>query len=542
MKLKRFLLIVGIAVILLYSCDSSNNWSLPVYEGPGGGVNNKFFTEDMTNGNHYVLYADLVYEGTNCNVWVERNKGIDTAEAIKAGKEFDGKNTGPGIYGKLKPVFNFTEASLAGENFSLNTLQFANMFCNNTDIEKITILILDIKDGNDPDVYTAGYFWAMDFFGPDLSYYNQSWFSNECPMLYINKKLLEKPEKAEELYTTIAHETQHLMNFTADLAIRSKWSKSGTSVMLTELNMMDTWINEGLSAAAEYLYSEEFSEERVKWFNSDPYGTITKGNNFYVWAPYSSSTPATILDDYATAYYFFQWLRLQSNGTTIYNNIITSPSYDYQAVIAAAGKSPGGIDSSYNNITTGWGLLLRDWSAANYRYFADSETGRYGYKGLITKKYLKDSKTNQDIKKIFYLDTLVSNTTNWPLAPGGGVYTKKSMTLSAQSGYIRYAGWSGTAPIDSGTTSNFLLSYNINTDTEGSSANCAPFSMANAASSDVSVDTVSRSIIQERQERQPIPGGPYAISAGDMRVINGLKDDSSSLNTRTISREIRKGE
>lgn len=526
MKLKKFLLIIGIAVIFLFSCDSHQSYTPPVYEGQGGGrQNGKFYTENMTNGTYYALYADKVYEGTNCDVWVEKNKGINTAAAIKAGKEFDGENIGDGIYAKLKPVFGFDSASLAGVTIPLNTLKFANWFCFPVTAseakEKITILILDINDGNDPDVYTAGYFWAMDFFGADLSYYNESWYSNECPMLYINKKLLAVPEI--ELYTTIAHETQHLMNFTGDLAIRSPWSANGSSFGLTGLNIMDTWINEGLSSAAEYIYSGVFSEERVTWFNSDYYKTITKGNNFFVWAPYNASTPSSILDDYATVYYFFQWLRIKKggaqNGATVYNDIIKSTNYDVNAILGAAKA----INSSYNS----WENLLGEWLKANYADF--TSTKDYG---VIDKDYLID-KNSQPIKKSFFLNLVSAgtSTSTWPLAPGEGVYTNNDTVPTGSNEKIVYALLSG---LD-------LLSYNKNTDTEGSSLPCKPFSSSIVTADSLDTDTgpVSRSITKEQQ---PLPGGPYAISAGDMLMINGYKDNTSSLYTLTIDKEIRKSE
>jgi hypothetical protein len=78
---------------------------------------------------------------------------------------------------------------------------------------------------------------------------------------------------------------------------------------------VDTWINEGLSTAAEYVYAGD-PAGRVRYYNDDPLGTIQIGNNFFYWGGIWDSD---ILADYTTAYLFFQWLRMHSsNGIGIY--------------------------------------------------------------------------------------------------------------------------------------------------------------------------------------------------------------------------------
>jgi hypothetical protein len=229
---------------------------------------------------------------------------------------------------------------------------------------------------------------------------------------------------------------------------------------------MDTWINEGLSTAAEYMYlckhqaSSADTSSRFYHFNNDPYGTIANGNNFFVWGNHTSEAGSTVLDDYASVYLFFQWLRLQNNGNSgIYKEIIKSGYYDERAITgAAATLLYNGYGLNYSN----WETLLRTWLAANY---IKSSTGPYGYKN----------------------DSVLNNVAVWAiaapqnklnLAPGEAVYSAfltAPYTPPASGTSIRYAGLYKTGasittnPPYSGTgNGSRLLTFNANVNKNGS--------------------------------------------------------------------------
>jgi hypothetical protein len=226
---------------------------------------------------------------------------------------------------------------------------------------------------------------------------------------------------------TLAHEMQHLMNFVSSYQYRVKNN---------ELYTMDTWIDEGLSSAAEWLYLGGHNESKTGWFNFNGdgdkiNGKIDVGNNFYVWNNRTDSDPYPVLDDYATVYLFFQWLRLQSNNS-VYKEIIKSEDYDNQAVINAFKNTPGG--EAYSN----WEAMLRDWLAAN---IVNSTSGREGYKGDST------------LKKISAPYAPIGQT-SIGLYPGEGVYSYYSTPPSTTpSGNIRYENLGAK---------NTLLTYNVN--------------------------------------------------------------------------------
>jgi hypothetical protein len=166
-------------------------------------------------------------------------------------------------------------------------------------------------------------------------------------------------------YSTIAHEFQHLINY----------SNTALSTTSTNLKEQDLWINEGLSSAAEYVYSGVPDTDRINWYNADKLGTIAKGNNFFVWyGSWEEANPNALLDDYATVSLFFQWLRIHaSNGTGIYKEILASNDRDYKAVVTAATNR---IGADVND----WTRLLESWHLANIFRTPDD---LHGYKSLI---------------------------------------------------------------------------------------------------------------------------------------------------------------
>lgn len=103
-------------------------------------------------------------------------------------------------------------------------------------------MLLDIKDGFEPSSsvgYTAGYFYPVDMYSnTSLRQANINIKSNETDMLYID--IYPGVPDSETTLSTVAHEFQHLVNFGVSARRRS--------------SVMDTWIDEGLSTAAEHLY------------------------------------------------------------------------------------------------------------------------------------------------------------------------------------------------------------------------------------------------------------------------------------------------
>ena len=478
--MRKFLLIAGILAALCFSCE------LPLENLPGPNpkdynvndpdVVRSFWAQNIATRNYYKVSAVKLATGRHCQVWVEFHSGVNEETAKKVADEYDNN-----IYKKMIDAFSFKDYYDDHDDYTYSdAMEFADVL---TDEDgKLCILLFDIKDGYKKgvnDAYVAGYFWANDFF--DRNY------SNQCDMIYIDT--YPGVPGSEESNITLAHEMQHLMNFATAMLMRSDDGYP---------KQMDVWIDEGLSAAAEWVYANKHSGDKWRWYNLNGDGrsiqsSIDKGNNFFVWDNHKDENQYAILDDYATVYLFFQWLRLQAGKLDIYKDIIISPDPDLWAVVYA-------IDEYSSNDYSDWETLLRDWLAANY---INASSGIYGYK-------------NDPVLNNITPKTVPAGTKSLNLYPGEGVYsvvnnTFTTMPSSDAGSYIRYAGLNKNFPQVSSSnvyTGGRLLTYNINSDFDGGSEQGTTTGIANiAAASD------------GRFVTEPL-SGPFRIGARDVLSRN----------------------
>ncbi|MDR3139543.1 MAG: hypothetical protein LBT95_07690 [Treponema sp.] len=303
---------------------------------------------------------------------------------------------------------------------------------------KITLLLLDIVDGLDPatEGYVAGYFYPQDM--------EEGNYSNKRDMLYIDTDpgLLDK----EGLYSTVAHELQHLINY--------------SSRVLGGKGELDLWINEGLSTAAEYIYGGD-PAYRVALYNLDLGETIKLGNNFFVWYGYWEVVCGDSLANYSTAYLFFQWLRIHAaNGGGIYKEILNSPYRDFRAVTEKARERIPALGLAGPE---DWETLLRTWMLAN---IYQSPNGLYGYRDKIKEM------TKGLIQALLVYGSEDTNKRKWEFYPGEGILSviekdTPSYTPPAGSGsHIRYVGFNTAGTIDTVPPyeGEYLLTFNANTD------------------------------------------------------------------------------
>jgi hypothetical protein len=423
MKKITFVLLTLIAMFAITSCKQDGG----IFEPVGN-----FWAQDAVTEAFYRVDAEKLAENSWCVVWAEKGSGVTVATANNIANEY-----ALNIYDKMISTFGWNENVQLqnGQIKNMNTMEYAHYLATGeTSGAKLTILLLDIKDGYKPGVnesYVAGYFYLMDIYGNDPRY--PKYKSNELDMIYIDTNPGLQGGKISEAYKTLAHEMQHLMNFVSSVAYRVR-KVDGENNIFT----MDIWVDEGLSSAAEWLYGGH-NTSRTGWFNLNGdgdkiKGKIDVGNNFYVWDNrVTNSDPYPVLDDYATVYLFFQWLRLQSNSS-IYKKIIQSTDYDNQAVINAFKNTPGG--ATYTN----WGAMLKDWLKAN---ITNSPSGRDGYNGDSTLKNISAPYAPQ-------------GQTSIGLYPGEGVYsysTTAPSTPSSPPPNIKYEYLSGKQT---------LLTYNEN--------------------------------------------------------------------------------
>jgi uncharacterized protein YuzE len=289
---------------------------------------------------------------------------------------------------------------------------------------KIIILLLEIKSSGGGDT-TKGYFWSGDM-------YETVDYSNRADMLYIDGTDVNIGSSNNYTYETVAHELQHLINFSARFTMQKE--------------AMETWIDEGLSTAAEYVYLGRHPTLRVDWFNIST-TAVRNGNTFFFWNRASNQEDKnddTRVTDYASAYAFFQWLRIQAAegdtagaaGGEIFRDIIGSPYSDCRAVTNAIVprllERDGYAEwAAWRGKYGDWPALLGAWFAANLLCDA---SGPYGYKGDAGIRPVIKSPNTQTFNTLL-------------LSPGEGVYSMTTASskfsnlsnkIPGETGHIHY--------------------------------------------------------------------------------------------------------
>jgi prepilin-type processing-associated H-X9-DG protein len=194
--------------------------------------------------------------------------------------------------------------------------------------------------------------------------------SNKANILFIDVRpgLASKEYFEQNLLPTIAHELQHMVNYTYHLG---QGNTKG----------MDSWIDEGLSTSAEYLYMKVHAPGtggRTSYFNGDPQKTIRNGNMFLLWDDPSTEFRKDIQANYASVYLFFQWLRLHAvNDEGLFPDILHSPYADYRAVVDSARRYMPSLNLAGVNYGADWDSMFGTWLAANVIL---STSSVYGYK------------------------------------------------------------------------------------------------------------------------------------------------------------------
>jgi large repetitive protein len=256
-------------------------------------------------------------------VWVYNNL-ITSQDANKLGKEFDNK-----IYQTI-----------------------TNNFAPVSDVDKdgkINILCYDIQDGfSGSGGYVAGYFWGGDLFNINHSNQSETFYIDTYPSMGTGYS-----KDVTAAYETLTHEFQHMVNFNQTVFIEGA------------TDQMEPWIDEGLSMAAEQIYSGNVLSDRINYYNST--NSTVKGHSLLYW-DYDGDT----LANYSLSYLFSQYVKIQANkGDSIFKEILLDKNNDYKAVEDVVQK--------YINPSMTFGKFMTNYRAA---LFLKQDTGLYGFKGV----------------------------------------------------------------------------------------------------------------------------------------------------------------
>jgi hypothetical protein len=282
-----------------------------------------FWVDDIVKGGRYQITATLQAIGSHCEIWVEDPNEINQTKAQQLANEFDNI-----IYPAVTSYF-YTPSDVNGDN-------------------KIAILCFDIQDGfSGSGGYIAGYFFAYDLFDYPDSNKMEIFYIDTYPTMHYP---ITDPIDVTRAYSTLAHEFQHMVNF-------------NRNYIEEEPIPMDTWLDEGLSMAAEHIIYGVLND-RINYFNGS--SSIANGHSLLYWGDNGDT-----LASYSLSYLFLQYVRVQmEQGNSIFREILLDPNNDYRAVENAI--------HNYLDPTLDFGRFMTYFRIA---LLLKEDTGYFGFKG-----------------------------------------------------------------------------------------------------------------------------------------------------------------
>ncbi len=260
--------------------------------------------------------ATLKYKSAYSYIYIDNEylKDIPDGTIKELGETFDK------YYGKLEEAFAPPE--------ELNIDEYTGIFYLLTKLKNYT-------DGS----YVAGYFWGGNEL-PKADYPAYMKYSNEKEILFLTTYRYGEADWLESTKSTMAHELQHLINFT------HRYMKINSYDQLYQYET-ETWINEGLSMVAEDLVMDWnnslLDERRVV-----PYLKNPAANSLCTWG-------VNDVADYPPAYMFMRYFvdRFSSGPTSIIQDLLNSNQFGLDSVVSASREGS-------------FIPLFRDWLTAVY--------------------------------------------------------------------------------------------------------------------------------------------------------------------------------
>ncbi|MGC9322251.1 MAG: InlB B-repeat-containing protein, partial [Kosmotogaceae bacterium] len=299
------------------------NISVPrdTFELSSIGDTREFWVLNFVTNKYYQLAATLLYIGQYSEVWVESTTVITESRAAELGSEFDNA-----IYPLVAEYF-YTPSDVDGNG-------------------RVQILCFDIQDNfATTGAYVGGYFSSGDLFNISNSNRAEIFYIDTYPTMYYPK---DKPVDVSRAYSTLAHEFQHMVNFNRNYLVEGG-------------DPMPSWINEGLSMAAEHLYSGVLTR-RISYYNSST--NIQNGHSLVYWGDNNDT-----LSNYALSYLFLQYIRAQVGTESVYKDMLLDKNNGSGAITNAFAK--------YGTVKT-LGEIMTDFRLALH---LKNPSGPYGFMG-----------------------------------------------------------------------------------------------------------------------------------------------------------------
>ena len=284
--------------------------------------------ETFVNSSQYTKRrATLRAVGTNCYIWILNDNFTDKTvsgdkitqtKAAELAEKFDS------MYQKIRDVFG-EESDEIISAYGFNDISTA---CDTG--TKVNIVVYDIEDdyttGQASGV--AGYFWPKDYYTATekpTSRDDVLPLSNEGKYFYVDSGFLN--EYPDMIYSTLAHEFQHMINF------GQKTMKSmQTATKESDVVSSSTWSNEMMSMVCEDMIQQHLGISEA----DSPISRLI----FFAQGYYNSGLTEWLTGDdvafsYAGAYAFGAYLARNYGGTSLIKQIATNKYVDQEAITQA---------------------------------------------------------------------------------------------------------------------------------------------------------------------------------------------------------------
>lgn len=278
--------------------------------------------ESFVNSKYTKRRATLQAVGTNCYIWVLNDnftKGTASGDFITREKAIALADKFDSIYEPIREVFG-TES---------NEIISTNGFYTISDT-KVNIVVYDIEDdyteGQGSGV--AGYFWAKDYYTATEEPSNEDDvrpLSNEGKYFYVDSGFLN--DYPDMIYSTLAHEFQHMINF------GQKTMKSmKTATKQSDIVSSSTWSNEMMSMVCEDMIQKSLG---IELLDSPVYRLLTFATNYYRSGLTDWLQDSNVDYSYAGAYAFGAYLARNYGGKDLIKQIATNQYVDQDAITQA---------------------------------------------------------------------------------------------------------------------------------------------------------------------------------------------------------------
>lgn len=367
--------------------------------------------------------ATKMYSGKYCNVFFVQNGNCPITKEQLSSYKLNGRTVNLfEVFGKL-----FDEKIFPNITDILGAYKYKTTYENVISCpEKINIVISDLfydySDTSETKSGTYGYFWAGDMFKD---------YENQDSIIHLDSFfILENPES---VYSTLAHEFNHMLNTINKSFVHKK--------------EFSTWYTEMLSALADAMF-ENYLSENLKDDDSIISSRIPFFNTWYNlgFSTWRSSTTdyfpsGDVLISYGNVFAFGNFIAKNYGGFKLIKEIAENKYVDEESIVQAVRKcNPERSGITFKDILKDFSCVQITNYTTNGSFPTLAKEVAYKKNGSICLKSIDNSKYRKDYNYNYYKTSgLYAISNNTPVVLG-------------QYGFLLYGyskgGGSVTATID----------------------------------------------------------------------------------------------